>query len=232
MNFEEINAEILRDFEKITNSHQRLCDKYNRLRFDRKINKHQSFPYWFNLKSNSKNNWLVCFMKTPDEKKYDGQPEVLSLVFYINKIGFRVFHVSENLNIKVFNGHFFYRYNLRCKLGITTFLDIVKHFFENNKYSEPKFKINSDSILVIATSIKGVLLGEIQMQNKWVVFKTFIDRTMVNSEQSEIEELILEELQNEIMEIDSNTFGIDDHDLPFKKEFLKQLIEKRSQKDN
>jgi len=121
---------------------------------------------------------------------------------------------------------FFQRYNERCKLLKTNFLDFVKHFFENNAYAEPKFKIANDSIMVISICNYGVMLGEIQPENGWTVFKTFIDRTLVNAEQSEIEKLIIRELDVELNSTHPIEKGIEDHDIPFKKEFLKKLSEK------
>jgi hypothetical protein len=229
MDNEQVKVEILTDFDSIINTHNRLVKKYGRIRFEKNINKKETYPYWFKLKSNKKNNWLVHMMKTPGDSKYDGQPEIKSTVFYLNKIGYRVFNISIDRQIRVFNGHFFHRYSQRNNIQYSNFVDIVGHFFNHNTYFPTRFKISGSSLLVITVCNSGIMLGEIQLEHGWVVYKTFIDRTLNTTEQTEIELNIIADLKNELgTDFSSNAIESDEHETPFKLAFLNQLTEKYS----
>ena len=230
MDNEQVKAEILKDFDSIVNTHHRLAEKYGRIRFEKKINKRETYPYWFKLKSNKKNNWLVCMMKTPGDSKYDGQPEIKSTVFFLNKIGCRVFDISIDRQIRVFNGHFFHRYSQRKNIQYSNFVDIVEHFFNHNTYFPSRLKISNSSLLVITSCNSGIMLGEIQIEHGWTVYKTFIDRTLNTTEQTEIELNIIADLQNELeTDFPSEAIESDEHEIPFKLAFLNQLTEKHSE---
>ena len=227
MDNEQVKVEILKDFDSIINTHSRLSEKYGRIRFEKKINKRETYPYLFKLKSNRKNNWLVHMMKTPGDSKYDGQPEIKSTVFYLNKLGYRVFDISMNHDIRVFNGHFFHRYSQRNNIQYSNFADIVGHFFNHNTYFSSEIKISSSSLLVITSCNSGIMLGEIQPELGWIVYKTFIDRTLYNIEQTQIEMNIIASLKSELgIDLSSNNVDSEEHEIPFKLALLEQLKEK------
>lgn len=227
MNNEQVKVEILSDFDGIVNSYYRLAEKYGRIRFEKKINKRDTYPYWFKIKSNKKNNWSVCIMKTPGDSKYDGQPEVKSIVYYLTKIGYRVFDINIDRQIRVFNGHFFHRYAQRKNIKYANFIDIVEHFFNHNTYFPSKLNISNSSILVFTVCNSGIMLGEIQIEHGWTVYKTFIDRTLNTTEQTEIELNIIADLKSELKsDFLSADVKSDEHEIPFKLAFLNQLSEK------
>lgn len=227
MNNIEIRAEIFKDFDSIINTHNRLAIKYGRIRFEKKIRKYDTYHYWFKLKSKRKNNWLVNMSKTPGDCKYDGEPEVKSLVVYLSRIGYRVFDVTIDKRVRVFNGHFFHRYSQRKGISHGNFNEIIEHFFNNNTFFPSKVKINESSLLVITFCNSGIMLGEIQPEFNWIVYKTFIDRTIINQTQTETEIEVLRELKNELSsDFYMTTDESEKHEIPFKLDFFNQLSAK------
>ena len=73
------------------------------------------------------------------------------------------------------------------------------------------------------------MLGEFQIEYGWTVYKTFIDRTLNTTEQTEIELTIIADLKNEIEnDVSSATLESDEHEIPFKLAFLNELSQKHS----
>jgi hypothetical protein len=224
MSPEELTREILIDWDITTKSWERLSLSYDRDRRRLKVDKRSSYSKVYEIKTHKKNTWIFILSKAPAVEKYQGLRDIniCSLVYYYNPTGLRVFKIMPTGGLNVYNGHFFKRYNERMSLGLTTPLEIVKHFFINNGYSTIKILPKEDREFTLSVCKEGLLLGEIQEGRSWIVNKTFITRELSSGAQDEIEEELLKHLREGIEEeITKPDFNRDSYD--YKTDIIKAL---------
>lgn len=202
MNPEEITAEILEDYELIKKSCSRLIKEYDKERMKFKIEKTALYNKSYEIKSHKKNTWLFIFQKAPALDKYTGIDtiNVGAFIYYYHLKGLRVFRLDLKNNICVYNEHLFMRYNERLNLKIEKKMDIVKSFFFTNGYSTGKDINKEGKKFHISICRDGLLLGEVQEQYNWLVFKTFISKELKRINQEEIEQELIVSLESEIEE--------------------------------
>lgn len=199
----EVHLNILSDFQLIyTRYFDRLGKKYDRIRRKNHIPKDSKFSWCTEFRTPSKNNWIVVMHKAGADEKYKGiqSIEFCSLVYYYTQKGIRVFKVSFPSGVAVFNAHFFSRYNERMNLNLTDPLAKVKHYFMNNGSAIVKVRENDDRFNLVGKCRDGFLLGEMQNEQNWLVYKTFIPNNMAVEKQKGLSNEMLNSLQLQIEE--------------------------------
>lgn len=205
MNSEEIHKCIIHDFRLLKFRYFDLAGKeYDRLRRRNKINKLLPFTRKFTYTLPSKNKWILLLSKAASDRKYKGfgSISILSFTYYYTEKGFRVFKImpsndgADVKGISVFNAHLFQRYVERMKLNIENPLEKAVHFFTNNGYIMND--VANNGILGICKD--GMVLGNLQNQGNWIVYKTFISDDISGLDQKEISEELTEDLRRRIEE--------------------------------
>jgi hypothetical protein len=182
MNHSEISREVKRDYNVLLNTTiLRLGSEYDRERRKLKIDNKRTYTRLYTIKTAHKNNWIIVMGKAPSKEKYIGT-ESLTLCcvtyFYDNK-GLKVLNWTNIGVLQVYNGHFFQRYNQRLNLGLTSLIEIVKRYFFYNRYSCETCHVENDHIRFVGFSKDGLLLGELQQEGNWLVWRTFISRDLI-----------------------------------------------------
>ncbi len=200
---EEICNELKKDHDytvkgRLSNA---LC-RYDRARRRRKISNQREYYWYYEFKTPTMNDWVMSFCKAPISKSYKGIETVCYDAFccYYTSIGLRVFNMTADGDILVFNSHFFTRYNERLNLNLVRPLEKVKHFFANNASLRTIKLPKKGRDYIIGIVKDGFILGEIQ-NDVWTVYKTFIPKEMAFEYQDEIEKELKESLQNQINEL-------------------------------
>lgn len=224
----ELNKELHNDFAYIRSQRlQDLGESYIRERKNKKIKKEEQYPVFTEIRTRSRNNWIILFNKRASAERFKG-PEDISMVFlcYISSDkGIRYFKVNPGGEIIIYNQHFFNRYNQRMELGLNNHLDIVKDFFTYNGYAAYKIlsdePINEDiddkKIDSFGVCNDGYILSVRMSKYKWVINRTFIrkDQAFTDQEDLEAETLIALEsqLNNYILNNDDSLDALELRDL-------------------
>ena len=225
MTSKEVTKEIYEDWIAVTNSLDRLGLTYDRERRRGRIDKSISYGRAYEIKTKKKNTWIFILSKAPSVEKYKdtGSINICSLVYYYNSIGIRVFKIIPGGGLSVYNGHLFKRYNERMNLGLSTPLEIVKHFFISNGYFISKILPRWGGQFALSVCKEGLLLGEVQEGKSWLVHKTFITREDAVPDQEDLEQGLLKNLQKDIeAEINKPEFNQDQY--YYKADTLKGII--------
>jgi hypothetical protein len=106
MTRKEITKELLNDNEAIyySSTRDRLIADYNRERLKFKIKKEEEYPKYYEIKTKSKNNWIIIATKDPLVKKFQ-RPEdcVLEpLMYYYNRHGINVLHSTSDNKVTLY----------------------------------------------------------------------------------------------------------------------------------
>lgn len=137
MNPEEVFNEIENDWDILSdNLIDRLSKSYHTERMKLKINKLDTYPKAYSVKSKNKNTWIFILSKAPSKRIYKGTDSVniCCLIYYYHELGIRVFKKIPQGDWSVYNAHVFTRYNERLELNIDSTLDKVISFFTENGY--------------------------------------------------------------------------------------------------
>ena len=217
MNEDEIFSELARDFDHLYSStFPRVSINYDKLRKRKNIPKTDSFHRFYEIKTKSKNQWMLMLSKRSSCRNYNRKNlNVSFLAHYRTRKGITVFKVMPDATgygcagITVYNGHFIKRYNERMKLGISNHMDIVKHFFKNNGYGFIK-TVERDNEIFIASKIKdGFCLGKLSEIPPFYYMKTFISSMEMKPNQEKEEKELIKVLQIVVDEFNkSNDSGV------------------------
>lgn len=202
MNHNELCIQIIREYLKLRmTTIKRLISEYDRERKKLHIKKEDSYFKEYPIKTKGKNTWIIFLHKAPSQPKYTNTDciNLLGVVYFYDKIGLRVFSVSDSLLLNGYNGHFFRRYKERLNLDLTEPLDIVKSFIKNSGYSQVEITEKNKKKYAFGISKEGILLGEyLEQPAAGFEWKTFISRNLLYNKQDLIETNMIKELQAEI----------------------------------
>lgn len=205
MNNKEITTEILRDLEKLNKSTvNRLIDEYDRERRKFKIDKAKAYPKDYQVKTASKNSWIIFLQKSPSLPKYRDAYDAVGccVVYYYSTRGLKVLRYnSDSKYMEIFNGHFFARYNERLQLNLNSPVEVIKRFFHNSGYLQPQ-KIKKDGReYTMAVCREGMALGEYHNNSDlpWLVHKTFIHHDLKGRDQRESEKKMMTQVQLQLL---------------------------------
>ena len=165
MTRKEITKELLNDYDAFLNSstQDRIIADYNRCRLKSKIKKEEEYPKFYEIRTKSKNNWIIMVRKHPLNKKFQ-YPEDCGLepfMYYYNKYGINVLSTTIDYKIAHFYQHFFDRYRLRMELNLPNMLDVIKMYFKRNNSHYYNFLPQQDgSIKTLGIVKDGFVYGE------------------------------------------------------------------------
>lgn len=203
MSFEEIRAEILKDYHSEINGravglHPKY-ERYLKARLDKipSANKRRAarYPKAYQLKSASKNNWLVVY----DRDRLD---YLLTFVcyFYTAK-GLKAYMKlapPENTTLIACTGHFFKRYRERLHLEHTNPMDGMIRFFTHNPivYNKNIGEPIADGVhQVFSRYPEGLGLGFKDDNIGLVTINTFLSENELKGNQIGLDTEIREALQ-------------------------------------
>jgi hypothetical protein len=209
MNNKELKNEIFEDNDILWSSStiKRLSDEYHRERFKLKIKKEEIYPRYYEVKTKTKNHWLIKISKHILVQKYQciGDSEVLCFAYYYSSSGIRIFNTHVNGQIMVFNKHLFNRYNERMNLAVPNLLDVVKVFFNTNINVNYQLMPREDGgIKFFGLVQQGFLMGEFIQELNWFENKTFISKETANRASNEFETDFLDKVLVSLYKIDQN----------------------------
>lgn len=194
MTSEEIQDEIYKDYSRLTNSStlSRLAIDYTLIRKKNRIHPKETYPIYFKIKTKSKNNWLIQYKKDEDSNKFISEENcsTILLTSYQSGIGIRVFLATPSGILKVYNGHFFNRYQERMNLPNMPAIELVKTFFKDNLDSLQRFYKRNDENRYLFTDIftDGIGMGHIEIVKPnviWFINNTFLPNSMLSEKQWE-----------------------------------------------
>ncbi len=219
----EVYIEVVKDYQAIQHSIDRIVKDYDKKRRKNKIDKKKSYSQSHSFKSKLKNNWTLVLNKSLSSNSYKGLDSIAWTVYtyYFSKIGLRVLKIpASNEGLIVYNGHLFNRYNTRMSLGLNEPLEKVKHFFTNNPTQMGKAREGKDGVLYTMTKVKnGLLLGDVQMNGEWAVYKTFITNEMMHKEQDDTIRTFIDSFKKELSE-DINKEDFDKEEFIYKSDVV------------
>lgn len=195
----EVHKEIISDYDIITNSSTlpRLVTEYFNSRKKENVAKTASYPLFYEIKSKAKNKWVIKIEKSKEAESFKTYDDcsVETFTYYYSNKGLRVFLKGDSNPIKVFNGHFFTRYQERTGNVKASALDAVKEFFSNNRNAVQKLfrNENDDRLYFTEVYAEGLAMGHVEIIENvgiWFINNTFVGNNTLSSNQSErIEEM-------------------------------------------
>lgn len=199
MNPKEILIHLLKDYLKLRQTTvKRLADEYCRERKKFKIDKAKPYLKEYQVKTATKNNWLIYLQKAPSKEKYVNVDSISAVLvtYYFDEKGLKVFNCAVDGMVEMYNGHFFQRYNERLNLKLSTPLEIVNTYFRNNGFASYTSFGDNEKERTIGVCNDGLLLGEIEKATPWLITnKTFISREMYDLRQNKLEIKMIKELK-------------------------------------
>jgi len=207
MNTKEITREILNDYHIITTSSTftRLANEYYHERKKLNVKREADYVKFYDIKTKSKNNWVIILSKDISHKKYehieDGTFRLF--VYYYNCKDICVLQTGPSKKIGYYYGHMFKRYRERMELNIPDLMDVIKHFFINIYLPYHKYYRQADGQLkMIALTKEGFIMGEINEEDHWTIYKTFIGRKTANSMTTSEEKAVINKLRETLLYCD------------------------------
>ena len=208
MSFEEIRAEILKDYHSEINGRAvGLYPKYERYlkaRLDKipSANKRRAarYPKAYQLKSASKNNWLIIF----DRDRLDYLTTFIC--YYYTAKGLKAYMKlapPENTGLITYTGHFFKRYRERLNLEHVNPVDGLKRFFTNNPHgvTHPTGEPIADGVHPVSLYLPdGLGLGFKDDNIRLVTINTFLSNNELKGNQKDIGPKVRQELQVKYIE--------------------------------
>lgn len=203
MNRHEVTTEVLRDKNKLMEtSYVRLLLEYDKERRKLKIDKTKAYQKSYSIKTAAKNNWILCIEKSPSVKNYKTYADTVycCFVFYYSKKGLQVMRQLRNEHaLEVFYGHVFTRYNQRMKLNLHNQVDVIKHFFNNNGYTNAEIIEENGRQISVGVCKEGIVLGEHHTNPEWLIHKTFISKDLKRNDQEAKEKELMLDLQIDLI---------------------------------
>jgi len=178
MTLEEIRKEVDKDYEILVRK-----INYHSLDIKKRLSKYElekGYEYYFDYLSKYKNKWICRLVLDKKGCLYS------SLLIYRNYRGHVCISPSRTKDITYFTGHFFERYNERCKLGFTNFNDIVKHYMkEMGRFNyEILNEIEPGISKIFCTTSQGIVLGMYNKEYNLIKANTFIPNEMLTENQA------------------------------------------------
>lgn len=201
MNQLELTMEVFNDFEILyETTANRLSKEYDRERRKLKIDKRRVYARQYEIKTKSKNPWIISVCKAPAHHKYNGEDSIHVgfVTWYYGNSGLTVFQVSPPFRLRVFYGHFFKRYNERMNLQLNKPVDLIKRYFLHNTYAGYTVYKENETKKFIGFSPEGIMLGEPRYNDLWLVNKTFVSKDLCRTDQDAEERATIARIQERL----------------------------------
>lgn len=193
MTHEEIRKDLVRDLDEIKERglkmNRRLIVRLSRLKRQNKtvaVIKH--------LTSKNKIKWVVLYALKPDTKN---EVDISLGTFYHNKKGLRLVLIDPyDLQLQIYNSHFFRRYNERMEFELEDNIrSIFKTYIKRNGYSDMTIKVEplKNNLVDLTTQVlDGIKLGKKNLKTNTTVWNTFISHMEVKGDQGKFRELMIQ----------------------------------------
>ena len=188
MTLEEIRKEIDKDYPILFRKAGYVMHKLERVLS--KPEKEQGFVHFYDYCSKYKNHWIYRIQITKKESS------VSCLLLYHNDRGHVAIGATPDRTIVYYTGHFFERFNQRCKLGLKS-LDDIYHAYLN---SICRFgfidieEIAPDVFKTFCVIESGIILGMHNRRLKLFKANTFISNDMLRNDQLQLKIKVLNPL--------------------------------------
>jgi hypothetical protein len=197
MNHNEMYNEIMKDASRLkATTCTRIFHEYDRERKKLKIDPHITYRKVYPIKTKAKNTWFIFISKAAAVKKYKDlrSAEQTHVLYYYDANGIQAIDCSTGDTVEHYTAHFFKRYNERLELGIDTPLERLRTYFMNSGPSVYSIVEEGHRQSTIGVSSEGFLLGELWLNEKWHINKTFVSRNMAKVDQVKLETSLYEQL--------------------------------------
>lgn len=207
MTNKELVKEVLNDTDIFytTSTIYRLADEYYRERLKKKISKTDVYIKFYEIKTKSKNRWIIRMGRNTLHEKYQYARDVAFLpytIYYTDK-GLRVLYRTRQNDVAVMNAHLYDRYRERMKLDMPNLLDVIKHYIENNITVLYHLFPEIDGKRKFYGAVnEGFVMGEYIADDKLFIQKTFISKENPNPKATAYEKGCLENVVEELKHID------------------------------
>lgn len=209
MTYQEVRAQVLND-QKLINVRylDRYLENYDKMRRKNRINKLDSFPKSFEFRTPAKNSWCIVLKKDNEIEKYKGINSIIANCFIrVNTFdGYRIYTVNSQGKMVAYKSHFFKRYNERLGLNLVNPIDKVIHYFTFNYNSLITSIESPNKQLLVGKCRDGLILGEYQVENGLLLFRTFINNELMRDSQLHLIEEMREDLKFGIFNIDNQKY--------------------------
>lgn len=151
----------------------------------KKLSKHEiktGSVKFFDYLSKYRNNWI--YRISIDSKKTHNS----AMLVYHNGRGHAGIVATPELNIIYHTGHFFNRFNERCRLGLTSFNDIVKKYMDQTfiiQFQELE-EIKPGIFTIFSIISSGAVLGVYNKNLGFVKANTFLTNEMLFQNQKDM----------------------------------------------
>ena len=207
----EIADLFFKDWLTITsgNTINRLGLDYDKERKKLKIKPTRTYTKCYEIKTNSKNKWLLFFSKAPSVTKYKdtGSVNYVGAVYYDTPSGIEVIKESVGFGVSIYKPDFFREYEAQMDLPPAQPINLIKAYFISNGYSVGNTIAKSDDC-VIFVSRDGFILGYLENKsadNKYILVNlSLLNRKKVSSRTAKLESRLINGLQIDIEKILSN----------------------------
>ena len=153
MTLEEIRKEIEKDYPILIRKMTYVAQDLEKTEQSRQ---EKGFERFYDYCSKYKNQWIYRLHIT---KKVS---ECAAMLVYHSGKGHAAITASAEMSIIYHTGHFFERYNERCKLGLKTINDIIRAYMsENNIYDFQRIEEIEQGIFKIFCLIQSGIIGNI-----------------------------------------------------------------------
>jgi hypothetical protein len=189
MTLEEIRREIEKDFPILRRKIGYVVHDLER-ELSKDIRK-KGFVQFYDYLSKYKNQWIY---RVEIIKK---EPLVSCMLVYHNGRGHAAIEMTQDEEIIYFTGHFFERYNERCKLGLKSIYDIIRMYMNENNFCDfQELEEVAEGIVKIFCLIpSGIMLGMYNKPLSLIKANTFLTNDMLGKSQNEMKTLIINELE-------------------------------------
>ena len=183
MTLEEIRKEIEKDYPILL---RKMVYVSNDL--EKKLSKAQKiigFERFYEYFSKYKNQWIYSISINKEITEFE------FMLLYHNGRGHAAIAISPKNVLVYHTGHFFERFNERCKLGLKTIDDIIRAYMkENNTYDMRVVEEIEPGISKVFCVIQsGIMLGMFNKKLNLYKANTFLSNNMLNTKQKEMEYL-------------------------------------------
>ena len=183
MNEDEVVKEVYRDLKVIKESSTlvRLKTDYDHERKKLKIKREDDYMRFYEIKTKSKNKWIILLSKSIFEEKYTphGFIHDQCLLYNYNGHGICIYE-SYFGTLYAYTFHFFERYRERMGLNIPLILDVVKAYYRNNHFPMQFHFPQDEKIKYIGILRDGIIKGDYHENEKLYVHKTYISYKTAN----------------------------------------------------
>jgi len=199
MNEDEVVREVYRDLKAIKESStlDRLKTDYDHDRKKFKIKREDNYIRFYEIKTKSKNKWVILLSKSIFEEKYTPQGFINDQCLLYNYPGHGICIYEPFFEtLYAYTFHFFERYRERMGLNIPLILDVVKAYYRNNHFPMQFHFAQDEKTKYIGILKDGIIKGDYHEKGNLYVHKTYVSYKTANLLSHDTKKELLATLKN------------------------------------